>query len=182
MNRGIISTRYAKALLSYALERGVEDEVYTQIIQLSQSFNEVPELEKSLASPILSAENKVSLVRTASGSAVSDEFDRFINLVLINKREYLLHSISLMYTNLYHKYKNISVCNLVTAVPVSNEVEERIKKLITDKTHGSVELKKSVNPDILGGFVFELNYNRLDASIATQLKRIKKQFLAINNK
>ncbi|MFA6334755.1 MAG: F0F1 ATP synthase subunit delta [Bacteroidales bacterium] len=182
MNRGIISTRYAKALLSYALEEGVEDKVYTQIKQLFKSFNEVPELAKSLVSPIFSHENKASMIRTASGGTVSNEFDRFINLVLTNKREHLLCSIALMYTVLYQKSKNISICSLVTAVPISDEVEERIKRLITGKTHGSVELEKSTNPDILGGFVFELNYNRLDASVATQLKRIQTQFLAINNK
>lgn len=182
MNSGIISNRYAKALLSYALEKGVEDEVYKQIRHLSQSFKEVAELKSSLESPILSMENKVSLVKTAAGGNVTYEFVKFTDLVFCNKREHLLHSITLMYISLYHKHKNISVCSLVTAVPISNEIEEKIKRLIIDKTHGSVELQESVNPDILGGFVFELNFNRLDASVATQLSRIKKQFIAMNNK
>lgn len=182
MNRGIISTRYAKALLSYALEEGVEDEVYIQVKRLFQSFSEVPELDDSLASPIFSHEDKLSMLKVASGGKVSDEFDRFLNLVLTNKRGNMLRSIALMYTVLYQKNKNISLCNLVTAVPISDEIEEKIKKMITAKTHGPVELEKSTNPDILGGFVFELDFNRMDASVATQLKRIKTQFLAINNK
>jgi len=182
MNSGIISTRYAKALLSYAMEKGTEDEIYKQISNLSQSFKEVHELKSSLESPILSPGTKVNLVHTAAGGKVSAEFVRFIDLVFHNKREHLFRSIALMYIGLYHKSKNISVCSLVTAVPISNEIEKKIIKLITGKTHGSVELRKSVNPDILGGFVFELNFNRLDASVTTQLNRIKKQFLIMNNK
>lgn len=181
MNRGIISTRYAKALLYYTLERGSEEVVYTKMKQLSKCFFEVPDFEKSLSTPILSDDDKFSLVKTASGDITSGEFDQFVTLVIKNKRECLLKSISLVYINLHLKHKNISICNLVTAVPITDEIEERIKKLITGKTHGAVELNKSVNPDILGGFVFELNYNRLDASIAAQLNRIKKEFTAINN-
>jgi len=182
MNRGIISTRYAKALLSYALERGAEEKVYLQISQLSKSFFEVPDLEKSLTSPIHSQETKISLVRTAAGGNVSDEFIRFTEIVFCNKREYLLRTIALAFIFLYHKYKNISICSLITAVPTSIDVEEKIKKLITGKTHGSVELEKSVDPEIEGGFIFELNFNRLDASVSTQLSRIRKQFIAMNNK
>lgn len=182
MNSGIISNRYAKALLSYALEKGVEDKIYTHMRHLAQSFQEVPELKSSLESPVLTVEIKVSLTNTAAGGNVSDEFKRFTDLVYNNKREHLLHSIALKYINLYNKNKNISICSLVTAVPISDEIEDTIKKLIIGKTHGSVELQKSINPDILGGFVFELNYNRLDASVATQLNRIKRQFLVMNNK
>jgi len=181
MNRGIISTRYAKALLSYALEKGADEAVYLKMNQLSRCFFEVQEFEKTLSSPVVTASDKFSIIRTASGNLTSDEFDRFINLVTRNNRENLLRSISLCYIKLYQKKKNVSICNLITAVPVTEEVESKISKMIIDKTHGTVELKKSVNPGILGGFIFELNYNRLDASVATQLKRIKRQFEAINN-
>jgi F-type H+-transporting ATPase subunit delta len=182
MNRGIISTRYAKALLSYALEKGVEEKVYSQVSQLSKCFFEVPDFEKTLTSPIHSQETKISLVITAAGGVVSDEFVRFTEIVFHNKREYLLQNMALAYIFLYHKYKNISICSLITAVPTSGDVEDKVKKLISGKTHGFVELEKSVDPEIQGGFIFELNFNRLDASVSTQLNRIRKQFIAMNNR
>jgi len=181
MNRGIISTRYAKALLSYALEKGAEDKIYFKMKQLSRCFFEVPDLEKALSSPVLSSGDKFSVVQTASGNIPDNEFDKFTDLVIKNNREHLLHLISLCYISLYLKKKNISICSLVTAVPLTEEIEAKISRLITDKTHGSVEFRKSVDPDILGGFVFELDYNRFDASIATQLKRIKRQLEVLNN-
>ncbi len=181
MNRGIISSRYAKALLSYALEKGAEDDVYLKMKQLSSCFFEVPDLEPALSSPVLASADKVSIIRTASGNIKNNEFDQFIDLVIKNNREYLLHLISLAYIGLYLKKKNVSICSLITAVPVTEEIEAKISGLISNKTHGSVEFRKIVDPDILGGFVFELDYNRFDASVATQLKRIKRQLEAINN-
>jgi len=181
MNRGIISTRYAKALLNFALEKGVEEDVYGNIVCLSQSFREVPELESTLLSPAISTKEKQSLILTASGKITSDEFKRFINLVINHEREGLLKSMCIVYIHLHNKHHNISICDLVTAVPVSQDVEDRIKSIVSHRTHGPVILEKRVDPEIIGGFVFEIDYNRLDASIRTQLNQMRRELSEIKN-
>ena len=93
-------------------------------------------------------------------------------LVLHNRRERYLQSISLMYLDLYRKLNRISTGRLETAVPVTPETERKIIDLI----------KTSVKPELLGGFVFEMDSERLDASIATQLRNIKKQFVEKNKR
>jgi len=40
----------------------------------------------------------------------------------------------------------------------------------------NIELETVVNPDLIGGFVLEFNNNLVDASIARDLRDIKKQF------
>jgi F-type H+-transporting ATPase subunit delta len=39
-----------------------------------------------------------------------------------------------------------------------------------------------VDPKILGGFIFEIDDYRLDASVATQFEKIKKQFIEKNKR
>ena len=39
-----------------------------------------------------------------------------------------------------------------------------------------------VDPDIIGGGILEIGYWRIDASIAGQLKRVKKQFIEKNRR
>ena len=39
-----------------------------------------------------------------------------------------------------------------------------------------------MNPAIEGGFVFDINDYRLDASVATQLKRVQQQFIDKNRR
>ena len=41
---GVISMRYAKALLAYAGEKGTEDTVYEEAGILADSFSRIPEL------------------------------------------------------------------------------------------------------------------------------------------
>ena len=45
-----------------------------------------------------------------------------------------------------------------------------------------MELQTEVDPSIEGGFIFDINDFRLDASIATQLKKVKQQFIDKNRR
>ena len=44
MNTGVISVRYARALLKAACEQGIEDKVYAIMQTLAQNYLQVPEL------------------------------------------------------------------------------------------------------------------------------------------
>ena len=46
----------------------------------------------------------------------------------------------------------------------------------------TVEFNTKVDPDIIGGGILEIGYWRIDASIAGQLKRVKKQFIEKNRR
>ena len=99
-----------------------------------------------------------------------------------NHREEFLQSIALMYQEFYRRANNISVGSLETAVAVDKDVEKRIKEMVTSRTKGSMELKTKVNPDIVGGFIFEIDFRRLDASVVSQLADIRKQLIEKNKR
>ena len=182
MNAGIIPSRYAKALLEFAKSRSAEKQVYAEKESLALSFSLEPTLRPTLDNPVLSAKDKKDLLHSAIGEKVSAESERFIDLVLENHREEYLQSIALMYQDLYRKANNISVGSLETAVAVDKEVEERIKEMVTSHTKGTMELKATVNPKLVGGFIFEIDFRRLDASVVSQLAGIRKQFIEKNRR
>ncbi|MEG2514028.1 MAG: F0F1 ATP synthase subunit delta, partial [Bacteroidaceae bacterium] len=78
MDAGIISMRYAKALIEYAKEQGMEDKVYKEMRTLSQNFASIPTLRSTLDNPVLSCKEKLSLACNAAGGEVSKELARFI--------------------------------------------------------------------------------------------------------
>ncbi len=168
MNTGMIPVRYAKALLEFAYEKKCAEQVYAEMSAVAGSFEREHALRRVLDNPVLPVDKKTELIRTAGGGRTSEVFDRFVWLVLHNRRERYLQSISLMYLDLYRKLNRISTGRLETAVPVTPETERKIIDLIASETNGKVELKTSVKPELLGGFVFEMDSERLDASIATQ--------------
>ena len=175
MDIGVVSMRYAKALIEYAKENRAEDTLYKEMKMLSRNLS---------AFPVLNIREKYSLICAAAtgDQGVSRTFSRFITLVLKNNREQFLQFICLSFLDLYRKLKHIGVGKLITAVPVDKETEERIRNSAGAILHAQMELETVVDPSIEGGFVFDINDYRLDASIATQLKRVKKQFIDKNRR
>ncbi|WP_297644025.1 F0F1 ATP synthase subunit delta [uncultured Bacteroides sp.] len=186
MDIGIVSMRYAKALLEYAKSIGAEaeDALYKEFRMLDRSFRRHPDLRMALENPILTAHEKFTLICTAAvGEAPAGrEFTRFIGLVLKNRRESFLQYICLSFLDLYRKDKHIGVGKLITAVPVSQEVCGRIHDSASALLHASMELQTEVDSSIEGGFIFDINDFRLDASIAMQLKKVKRQFIDKNRR
>ena len=120
---GVISMRYAKALLAYADEKGTEDTVYEEAGILADSFSRIPELRQALDNPVLPAETKLKLIcEAAGGGKVSEELKRFVELVLEERREKFLQFMIMSYIDLYRKQKNISVGKITTVCPVAEVI------------------------------------------------------------
>lgn len=184
MDIGIVSMRYAKALMKYAKDTNTEEHFYARMAMLANSFCKYADLRKALENPTLSVREKYALIRAAAvgEGSVNREFSRFIALVLKNGRESILQYISLAYLDLYRKSKHIGVAKIITAVPISKEVKERIRNSASVLLHACMELHTEVDPSIEGGFIFDINDYRLDASLATQFRRVKKQFIDKNRR
>ena len=106
--------RYAKAMIEYAQEKGVEDRLYNEFFTLSHSFRVQPGLREVLDNPVVSVKDKLALICTAAdgNGESSREFVRFITLVLRNRREGYLQFISLMYLCLLYTswWRQYSFC------------------------------------------------------------------------
>lgn len=173
----MISSRYAKALLSVAKEHGKEDEVYQEIKNLSDTFTFVPKLKDVLENPVVSLEKKEQLLSTAGGVKVSDLYVRFIKMILEHKREFFLPFIAQVYIHFYRNDKKVQKVLFSTAVPVNNEVKEHLSRKLKEETGCSIEFEGNVDPELLGGFRLRIGNYRIDASYATQLRDIRSRLL-----
>ena len=76
MEVGILSMRYAKAIIEYAQEKGLEDRLYQEFLTLSHSFCEQPGLREALDNPVITTKEKLALVCTAVSQYQSDKTDK----------------------------------------------------------------------------------------------------------
>ena len=113
---------------------------------------------------------------------ISQQMQKFFRLVIREKREKYLAYIIQSFIDLYRKQEKIRVGKLTTAVPIATEEVERIRKIVVDSAGGTAEFTTKVDPSIEGGFIFEINTYRLDASVADQMRRIKQQFIEKNRR
>ena len=69
----------------------------------------------------------------------------------------------------------------MTAAPVDG-LKEKLENLFHQRTGAEIQVVEKINPDILGGFIFEMDGYRLDASAWNQLRRIRRQLIEKNNR
>ena len=182
MNTGAISMRYARALLMFANEAGVAAKVYQEALTLHKSFLQVAELRRAMELPVISRSDKIRVLVQAAGGEITMQMKKFLELVLNEKREKFLIGINQAFIVLYRKQEKKRVGKLTTAVPIAPEEVDRIRQIVVQSAGGTAEFATKVDPSIEGGFIFEINTYRLNASVADQMRRIKQQFIDKNRR
>ena len=175
MDLGLISVRYARALLKAGAEVKLEDKVYQEMQTLSKSYIKVPELRFTIDNPMLPKTTKEQLLLTASGDKPCALTKTFIKLVLKEDRESMMQFIANSYITLYRRQKKLIRAKLLTATTVSSATEQKLRKLVESQTNGTVEFETETNPSIIGGFILEYDTYRLDMSVKSKLTTILSQ-------
>lgn len=182
MNAGVISSRYGKALLKFVQETGAGEKVYSQACVLVLRMRELSQLADALQKhPEINADRKLEIVAAALGEPLADEMVRFIRLVHVNRRMEFLGRMMDSFISQYRNVKGIKMGRVVTALPAPG-LNEKMKRLVYERTGADLVLEENVDPDIIGGFIFEVDDLRMDASVRTQFRRLRRELIENNNR
>lgn len=182
MRTGMLAVRYARALLLVAQEEGVEEAIYLRMKTLSEHFSAFPDLAQAIENPLTDRDSKRALLLSAAGGTDADSADlleRFINLILMHRREQYLHSIALQYGLLYRQNAGIHLATLTTALPMDPETDKQLKAQYESLLGARFEWRERVDASLLGGYILEIDQNRLDVSVSTQLRDIYRKLTQI---
>lgn len=174
MNIGLLPKRYAKALLEYAQRDKVAKQVCEEMQTLYLALTKENLFRKAMSSPTLGVKEKKKLLIAAVPNA-GEHYQRFISLVLKNRRESCLKNIALVYNHIYNESIHVCAGVLTTAVEAPSALKNKVEELFKTVNKDSLELKNVVDPSIEGGFIFDFDTYRIDASVKTQLQTIKQQ-------
>lgn len=181
MNTGLISSRYARALLLLVDETGGGEQVLEQTLVLSRALSSVPQLRRVLEGRgDMPVSDKLQLFESAlGGKELAPELRQFIPLVIRSGRISLLRYIFSSFQRLWYRTRKIKLCHLTMAAP-SRALEEKLTAFVEENTGCKVQMTTEVKPDIAGGFVFEVDDWLIDASVKTQLETIRRGFMELN--
>jgi F-type H+-transporting ATPase subunit delta len=173
-----LAGRYAKSLLDLATEQGQLESVYADMKYLHAVCQASSELVNVLRSPIIKADQKNSILAEVFKNKVGLLSSSFMVLLVKKGRENELPEMASAFIEQYNAIKGIHQVTLTTAVAVSDELKKSIEdKVKSETSFATVELTTKTDDKLIGGFILEFNNNLVDASIARDLKDIKKQFL-----
>ena len=183
MNDSIIRTRYADALVKYVQETGNGKSVCRQAEKLARVLGDVPDLSRMIAAKdVVSAAKKRDLLHAALGEPMAPELERFIDILLANGRIGALRMILLDFGDRYRRSLGLRKARLKVAVPPSEDLLERLRALVKERTGDEAIIEVIVDPDLIGGFVFDIDDAIIDKSVARKLELIRLQFIEKNRR
>jgi F-type H+-transporting ATPase subunit delta len=174
MNSSRISVRYAKAIFNSAIEKKILNEVYQDMIFITE-LCKLPEMKELLSSPIIVPTKKKNILHKVTENNIQKISLSLLDLVVKNGRENYLLAIAREFIRKTKEYNGITESVLTTAVKVNEKIKKQVIDLIAGIFKTKVELKEMVDKDIIGGFILRVEDNYIDASIRNKLRKIEKE-------
>jgi F-type H+-transporting ATPase subunit delta len=179
LNESKISVRYAKAFFSSAVERNLLEVVKKEVDLLLQLLQSQPRLKELLASPVVKTKEKSVFIDKIFKDRFSELTVDFLHLLLKNNRELFLMEMCLNFRVLYSKATGIKSAELITAVKLDEDQLQQFNDLIQAHFGGKAEVVTKVDELLLGGFILKVEDQQLDASVSTQLKKMRRELVNV---
>jgi F-type H+-transporting ATPase subunit delta len=112
---------------------------------------------------------------------MADPLRKFTALVYKQGRIEIFDRMLYSFIEQYRAATGIKVGRLVTAVPVPG-LKDRLQSILGEQIGASVILEEKVSPDILGGFILNVDDLRMDASVEGQLRQLRRRLIDNNNR
>ena len=89
--------------------------------------------------------------------------------------------MALAYCDLYRKDNKIARVKIITATRLSEDMMAKLRDVVTKAYPGmTLEFSYDVDPDLIGGFVIDVDGQRLDASISNEIEQLRLKLLRSN--
>jgi F-type H+-transporting ATPase subunit delta len=171
------AVRYARALFDVALKEGGDlSEIEAQLGSFADLFNQYPTLSKVLLNPAVPASRKRSAVaELTKGAGLSPVLEKLLVLLAERDRLVLLPELVAAYRERLAEHQKIVRANVTTATPLTADRVEQIRRSLTQATGREVTLTTHVDPALIGGLVARVGGTVYDASVTTQLEKMRQR-------
>ncbi len=172
-----IASRYARALLALAEESRELDRIEKELADTVGLVHRYPEISNLIMNSTISREEKEDFIGKILPEGFSNLLVNFVK-VLIKKRHFQdLFDIQEKFHRLYEEKKGLQRVRVESPVLLSEIVEGKLRAALEKKLGRKVYLETTVNPEILGGLVLDLDGSRIDGSFRTTLLELKQRLL-----
>lgn len=177
MKNSKVAKRYAKSLLDLSLEKNTLDKTFEDMQTVLRAIGESRDLERMLLSPVLQPSQKVKALEAIFTDHVDELSMNFIRLICRQGREMMTREIVEKFIAMVKEHKNIIEAYVTTAIPLDDSSREKLRSIVTESHKGTVELHEKVDASLVGGFILKVGDQRIDASVASKLRKLRREFV-----
>jgi len=170
------AARYAKALLDVAITESDPDRAERELAEFVDLVRSHPELERTLANPVVSAAHKRAIVeQLLARQKPATPVGKLILLLASRGRLPLLPDLLAAYRERLMAHRNVLSAEVTTAIPLPPERVAQLQQRLASATGRTVTMTTRVDPSIIGGVVTRIGSTVYDGSMATQLARVRER-------
>lgn len=172
---GGVAKRYARALFDVANERGLVDQIETELKDILGVVSTNQELNLFLMHPHIAGQAKKDFIDEAFSTHVSEETSNFVKVLVDNGREADLAGIVATYVQLANNARGIADAVVTTAKPLSEAELAELGVQFGKTVNKTLRLQSVVDPAILGGVVVQIGDRLYDGSLKSKLEHFAHQ-------
>jgi F-type H+-transporting ATPase subunit delta len=176
MSELTVAARYAKSIIDLAQEQNLVEAIKDDMGLFIRTLKANPQLKAVLANPIVSHSKKVKILDDVFSTKVNPLSNSFFKLMVNKSRGEVLYVTAQEYINLYDIKNHIVHASVVSATALSEDNKKQMVADIAAATGGTVKLETKVDAALIAGFVLTVGDKQIDTSVASDLKRLKKEF------
>mgnify|MGYP002624137924 CR=1 FL=1 len=182
MSEYLAAQRYARALSEAIADSDQLDETLAWITEFVALINSNAELRAALTSPsIRLAERTAVLDHVLKRSEASPLLSSFLREVLRRGRIQNLQEIARVFRRRVDERLKRTTAQVTTARPVSDEHADRLQEGLSTYTGKTVRIKRTVDPEIIGGVVVKVDGTIIDGSLKARLQLLRDAIIAEEN-
>lgn len=171
------AARYARALLDVATRESADlDKIAADLDDFIRFLKAQPALERVLLNPAVPAPRKrAAMIEITKLARLSPVVSKLLVLLADRDRLGLLNELAAAYHAMLADRQQVVRAEITSAEPLPRQRVEAIEKRLATITGKRVAMTTKVDKDIIGGVVARVGSTVYDASIETQLKKIRER-------
>ena len=174
----IIAKRYAKALVQLAEEKKVVDKTRTDLAAFVEAVDSLPALQKLLASPVFTPEQKKAVIKDLAGKlGMQPSTQRFVEHLAETGRIRYIKEMYEAFQEILAERTNRAMARLTTAAAISPADLADIKKKLEALTGKQVDIDSRIDASLIGGAKAQIGSTVYDGSIKNQLSKMRNQLM-----
>jgi len=172
-----VAGRYAKSLLDLSNENNALEEIKNDMVLFDKVVDQSPELEAILKNPIVPTDKKIGILKDLFADKVNTVTLSFFTIVVNKGRSSILYATAKQFIQQYNTIKGIVTAEVTSANALTEAAKEEIIAIVKRELGAKeVLINEKINDKLIGGFILKVGDRQFDASIASNLNKLKKEF------
>ena len=172
---------YATALIELANERQLTQPIAEELDGLRQVLAENPTFRGFLADPSIGEAERTQVLKKVFEGKLQPLIDHFMKLLAAKGKLGQLDQIADAYDDLLEEQQGKIEVDVTVAQKLTPQQLEDVRQKVSAALNKDAVVHQYVDDSIIGGLILRVQDKLIDASVKTQIQRLREQLLASKN-